>query len=179
MQSPCLLASILRDHRVAAELEVEPDHHGRIGVRHRVRQHTVGRRIAMERAVVEIAILELSDQIVGERISDATAGGQAAPCGLERVHADAGIGVGVRQLAISPTAREEQQQAVDRDAAAPPERGTPAQLCRVIPAEREIVVALDVSAKAVCFDTDDDVAALPVGADLAAAEATRRIRSSP
>jgi hypothetical protein len=63
-------------------------------------------------------LLDLADQVVGDRIGDAAAGGKPTPMIAELVNAHAQIGIGVVDVADRPTAGEEQQQAIDGDAAA-------------------------------------------------------------
>ena len=81
-------------------------------------------------------------------------------------------GAGVLDIAIGPAAGEEQQQAVNRDAAARTQRAAPAQT-GLIDGSRGAwlaVAALDAGPEAVSLDTEEIVAALPVVADLAAAD---------
>src|ERR1700680_3742003 len=70
------------------KLEVEAQRHDRIGIVHRVGQLAVKRSSADVSAKVKIAILHLADQIVGDRISDAAAGGQTAPVGIELIDSE-------------------------------------------------------------------------------------------
>src|SRR5450756_3016463 len=118
-------ASIFRNDGTT-ELVVEADRDHRIGAVDGVR-HLAVHRVRSAGAVVPahgvIAVLELADQIVGDRVGNAAAGGQAALLVGERIDRETGGGAGVSDVAIRPAAIDEQQYAVDGDAAARNDRG--------------------------------------------------------
>src|ERR1700761_2800084 len=162
-----LVTSVLREDR-AAELVIEAQSHDRIGIGDVVGKLTVRRdarganRSARVRSEIVVAVFELADQIVGDRVSDASARRQTAPVTIELIDAERRIGIGVTQIAIGPAAGEEQQQAIDRNAAAGANRTAPTKVGRIVRAEGEIVVPLDAEPGEVAFDTEHNVTGLYV-----------------
>src|ERR1700730_7452611 len=164
-----------------AEFVIETDSQDRVGAVDGVGQHTVERIVANEPAEIVVAIFELAENVVGDRVGDAAAGGKAAAMNRELVGADAGIDISMTEIAQCPATIEEQQQAVDGDTATGTERGAIPKLGRVDRydvcvkwcrrEELAGIAALDAGPEAIGFDTDHDVAALHVVADLAAGDA--------
>src|SRR5258708_8787183 len=159
--------SILRDDR-PAEFEVQAQRYNRIGIVHGVGNLAVERSETLVPAKIVVAIFELADQIVGQRVGNPAAGSDAASVSRELIDAKYGIGVGMLEIAVGPAAGEEQQQAVDGDAASRTKRGAVPKAGRVDPAdrkrtgvERTDIAALDAGPESVCFDTQHDDATLP------------------
>src|SRR5580692_4136331 len=91
-------ASVLRDNR-PAELEVQTEGHDRKRIgdvvgKLAVRGHTT-KRAALIAAEVVVAVFELADHVVGERVSKAGARSQTASATVELVDAEHRVGAGV------------------------------------------------------------------------------------
>src|SRR5579863_2876874 len=130
--------SIFRDDR-APELEVKADRHSVVGGLGGVGNLPVRREWAAGTVVtIEVgeAVFDLGKDVVGDRVGDTAAAGQAVGVDRELVSDREtrnlrDSGVGMLNIAEGVAAGEEQQQAVDHDATSGEKCAAPAKIIRI------------------------------------------------
>ena len=173
--------SVFRNDRTS-ELEIKSERDDRVGGNSRVGQLAVHRepRDRAARPVVAgeagVAIIELGDDIVRDRVGDTATAGQTVSCDIERIDGSDKRGIGMLDTAEGITAIEVEQPAVGGKAGAHKKRAGPAKIIRIdrgdarkrAGVELVGIVALDSRPGQIAFDADDKAAALPSVADVAA-----------